>query len=937
MTDVHQNMINKIKTVGRYLLDNQACDQEAVDEALNEQSLLESQGEYKSVGDIMVERGIISPEDLENVLRQQWFDLLSAAELFQSLSAEQVHLLIHFAEDRTISKNTIIFSQGDPGDAYWMVVSGEVRVYRFADDGNEVELARFQTGDGFGEMSLLTGEPRSASVETLRATRFLVIHKKDFDRIASISPELTVSFAKTLADRLSRGNVSLEKASAKEQAYQRFVSDYQAGPQFELIVKSKLIEKIRQQSSLFSNNSKPVLISGPPGTEKKSVSWHIHNEGTSVEKPFLYIDIKNVKHISQSDTTSAFDPLQVELAQDSVLFGHLQGALPFAKTDRLGLLQVGNTGTVVIDNIEFLAPSMQTKLADFLRTGSFMPLGNGEDVYSAVRIICNTSDDLKVLTEKGLFSNDLFSLISEQTLQVPPLKRRKKDLSFLADYLVEYYSRELGKTVTGVNQKAYGEIMAYDWPGNMDELEVVVRRAVNLTSYKKLAPENLFIGATPTIGKFSFNLLQLNKVKKVFDSIWYPRALQWLTGAFFLYIFYLGFWGSQNPSSNLSLVLTWGIWEPVGVISSILVARLWCGICPIGATSSLCSQYFSLKLSVPQFLRKYGFYLSGIGFALIIWSEIVTHMIFSPRATALLITAIAVPAVIFGLIFQRRAWCRYICPLGKIVGVFAATSMIELRANYGICNNDCQTHRCYTGDEKSQNSCPMFEGPFSLRSNLNCTLCGNCIKNCENQSPQLNLRLPGFELWSSRRFEKSIAFLVPLIMGTQFFRGLESAGYLNAFLSNPNYRSFMLLVLIVAVTMLVFVAFKTSEDYMLRAVPTRNSSSAGMLSYGMLFMAVAFEMAFHLERFLLFAGQALPVLGRQWGQHWERFGASGAPWAIATLQVLFILLGSLGASIVLRRIYLTFVDANGPEATPFSWRLPIILTGFGYIWLFIAG
>jgi len=930
-------MSKKFKTIGRYLLDSQACDQEAVSEALNKQSSLEKLGEYKSVGEIMVENGSVALEDLENVLKQQWFDLLSGAELFQSLSDEQINQLVNLAEDRTINKNTILFSQGDPGETYWLVISGQVRVYRYTHEDNEVELSRLQAGDGFGEMSLLTGEPRSASVETVLASRFLVIHKNDFDQVVNNSPEMTVTFAKILADRLTRGNISLEKASTKERAYQRFVSDYQAGPQFELIGKSPQIEKVRQQSIEFSNTNKPVLIIGPPGTEKKSVSWHMHKEGSSQENPFLYVDIKNIKHISQSDSISTSDHLQKELAQDSILFGHQQGALSFAKTNRLGLLQVGNTGTVVIDNIELLVPSMQAKLADFIRTGIFQPLGQGEKVYSTVRITCCTSDDLKTLTEKDLFSDELYSLISEQALKVVPLKRRKKDLNLLVDYLVDYYSQQLGKAITGVDQKAYGEIMSYDWPGNMEELEIVIRRAVNLTSYKKLAPENLFIGATPSIDKFSFNLLQLPKVKKLFGSAWYPEAVQLVTGAFFLYIFYLGFWGSQNPSHNLSLVLTWGIWEPVGVISSIIVARLWCGICPIGAASSVCSQHFSLKLSVPHFLRKYGFYLSGIGFAIIIWSEVVTHMVTSPRATALLITAIAVPAIIFGLLFQRRSWCRYICPLGKIIGVFASASMLELRANYGICNNDCLTHRCYTGDEKSKNACPMFEGPFSLRSNLNCTLCGNCIKNCPNQAPRLNLRLPGYELWSSSRFEKTVAFLVPLIIGTQFFRGLEAAGYLNVFLNNPTSRSFILFILIATVTVLILGAFKIAEDLMSKYVPSRNSSPAGMLSYGMLFLAVTFEMAFHLERFLLLSGQVLPVLGRQLGLHWDKFGTSGAPWAITTLQVILILLGSLGSSVVLRRIYLAFADDDSPEKTPLSWRMPVILTAFAYVWLFIAG
>jgi DNA-binding NtrC family response regulator/polyferredoxin len=929
-------MTKKTKKIGGYLLDNQACDQKSIAEALKIQSSLENLGKYKSMGEIMVESGAVAQNDLKRGLKQQWIDMLSAAELFQSLSTEQVRQITRVAEDRIISKNTILFSQGDPGETYWLIISGEVRVYRHTDEGNEVELARLQTEDGFGEMSLLTGEPRAASIETVRATRFLVIKKNDFDQVVSASPELTVSFAKILANRLSKGNVNLEKASTKERAYLRFISDYQAGPQIKLIGKSRLVEKLRKQCSSFSDNSKPVLLSGPPGTEKKSVSWHIHKEGGSSETPFLIVDIKNVKIIHQQEAPSASDPLQMELAQDSTLFGHLQGTLSFAKTNRLGLLQVGNGGTVVIDHIESLVPSMQIKLAAFMRSGRFMPLGNGEEVNSEVRIICCTSVDLQVMVENGFFSKELYDLLAEQTMQVPPLRRRKKDLGLLVEHLVEYYSRQLDKSVTGVDQKAYHEIMAYDWPGNMDELEVVVRRAVNLALYGKLSPADLFIGLTPTIGKFTFNLLQLTKIKKIFESTWYPTAVQIVSGAFLLYIFYLGFWGMQHPDSNISLVLAWGIWEPVVIISTIFAARVWCGICPVGALSSLCSQYFSLKLPVPQFLRKYGFYLSGLGLGIIIWSEVATHMTTSPRATAFLIASIAVPAMILGLLYQRRAWCRYLCPLGKMVGVFAGASMLELRANYGICNNDCITHSCYTGGKECQSGCPMFEGPFSLRSNLDCILCGNCIKNCPNQSPQVNLRLPGFELWSSRQFEKPMAFLVQLIMATQLFRGLVKAGYFHFFLDDSINRSFMLFVLLTVVTVLVFILVKMAENSMSRDVPDKKEYSAGMLSYGLLLMVVTFEMAFHVERLLLLGGQILPVMGRQFGMQWETFGVSVAPWVIITLQVMLILLGSWGSSLILRQIYRTRFEDN-PRTTPFSWRLPVILTTIGYIWLFVAG
>jgi len=926
----------QIKKIGRYLLDNQACDRKDVTAALEKQSNFESQGKYKSMGEIMVASQTLAPEDLERGLHQQWTDMLSAADLFKSLSVEQVSQIAQAAEDRTIPKNTILFSQGDPGETYWLVISGGVRVYRHTDEGTEVELAQLQAEDGFGEMSLLTGEPRSASVQTVRASRFLVINKNDFDQVVSTSLELTVAFAKILAERLARGNVSLEAASAKERAYQRFVSDYQAGPQFELIGKSRLVDKLRKQSKTFAANKKPVLIFGPPGTEKSSVSWHIHKAGGSPEAPFLLVDIKNVKLIRQSEASSSSDPLQVELAQDSTLFGHLRNAFSFAKTNRLGLLQVGSGGTVVINNIESLAPSIQGKLAAFIGTGRFLPLGGREEIYSEVRIICSTSADLQVLAENGDFNNDLYGLLAEQTLMVPTLRRRKKDLGLLVDNLVEHYSRQLGKSVKGVDQKGYNEIMGYDWPGNMDELEVVVRRAVHLASNEKLTPEDLFIGLTPTIDNFTFNLLQLDKVRKIFKNTWYPASVQLVSGVFFLSIFYLGFWGKQDPDNNVSMVLAWGIWEPMVIISTLFVARAWCGVCPVGALSSLCSRYFSLKLSVPQFLRKYGFYLSGIGLGIIIWFEVAAHMVSSPRFTAFLITAIAVPAIILGVFFQRRTWCRYLCPLGKMVGIFSSASIVELRANYGICNNDCLTHSCYTGGQECQSGCPMFEGPFSLRSNVDCIYCGNCIKNCPNQSPQMNLRLPGYELWASRRFEKPVVFLVPMIMSTQIFRGLVEAGYLNYFLERGINRSFMLLVLLATVTALVFLAVKSSERLMLQGSSHKKGISAGMLSYSLLFLAVAFEVAYHLERLLLLGGQILPVLGRQLGMNWEALGASGAPWAITTLQVMLVLVGGMGALMVLKRIYRDSLKGN-PTKIPFAWRLPVVLATICYIWLFIAG
>jgi hypothetical protein len=200
----------------------------------------------------------------------------------------------------------------------------------------------------------------------------------------------------------------------------------------------------------------------------------------------------------------------------------------------------------------------------------------------------------------------------------------------------------------------------------------------------------------------------------------------------------------------------------------------------------------------------------------------------------------------------------------------------------------------------------------------------------------MNLRLPGYELWASRRFEKPVVFLVPLIMSTQIFRGLLEAGYLNFFLERGISRPFMLFLLLTVVTAVIFLAVKSFERLMLHDVSATKGVSGGMLSYGILFTVVAFEVAYHLERLLLFGGQILPVLGRQLGLNWEELGASGAPWAITTLQVMLVFAGGLGACVVLKRIYRSFFNEK-QAGIPFAWRLPVILTTICYIWLFIAG
>jgi DNA-binding NtrC family response regulator len=186
-------------------------------------------------------------------------------------------------------------------------------------------------------MSLLTGAPRSASVNTLAPTSFLVIPKNSFDQVIAENPDLSKIFLKVLSERLALSDVQLAKTSATERAYQQFISQQRAEPELELVGESKLIRRLKDSIAALPADD-PVLITGEPGTEMKIVAGIIHRNSRGSDKPFLILDAKNVDLVSSASEGAKPDQLQLELAQESALLGHERGSFSFAKTRRLGLI-----------------------------------------------------------------------------------------------------------------------------------------------------------------------------------------------------------------------------------------------------------------------------------------------------------------------------------------------------------------------------------------------------------------------------------------------------------------------------------------------------------------------------------------------------------------------------------------------------------------------
>jgi len=934
-------MVTAMKKIGHYLIENNICDESLLDNALKDQSELRKNGIFKPLGLVLADSGSISQQDLQKILDRMHLDILSSSLLFKDISLESIKKTLSLAEHKVFPAKTVIFRAGDLPDTFFIVTSGEVNIsIKNTDGGNENTLTILKSGDGFGEISLLTGEPHTTTATTIGTTSLLLLSKKFFHKLCSSNPEVSMAFIRGFASRLIQKDAEIVKANEKERAYQQFVSEQDTLSLPELIGQTRVINQLRKTIETAAQNQLPVLVHGEPGTEKLVVAGNIHNESGNSSAPLLSMDAENVVvegygAIPEVDSGT----LQLEMAQSSVLFGYEEGAFSFSKARGLGLLQICRQGTVVIRNIDKLTKGVQAKLYSYLLDGTFMTVGGQQKpIVSSARIIATTSEDLEKFAAEEKFDNRLLELLTSNSLTVPPIKKRKSDLRLLVDFIIimECFKTPDRKLIKGISPEAYQRIMEYDWPGNMDELQIVIRRAINLAHSDYLMPEDIFIGMAPPEGKYTLNLLKFDQVKKFFSSKAYPVGLQVVTASVFSLIFLMAFAGNRAPEQNVSVLLVWAMWWPMLTVSWFVGARIWCSVCPMGALNDLLNKFGKKKFKVPAFIRDYGVYISAVGLAIIIWAEAASKMPYSPLATGFLLLAIASFAVLSGILYERRLWCRYLCPLGRLAAVFSGCSIIEWRSNNSICNSTCKTNNCYKGDENTP-GCPLYQGPFSLRSNQNCILCGNCVKACPNDSPSFNLRIPGHELWASLKPEKVTNIFVPVILGTQIFRGLEHTALLYRLESNMHSRWLLYAVLLLAATAISFGFARISGALSFGELRDTSIKKGELFGHAIIPLAFTFEFVYQLNPLLTRLGTFFPTLGRQIGLDLEFLNFTSGSGAVKAWQVLFILLGMSVSMVFLKILIRNHQDKEGEQLRYRRLRyLPIVLLGCIYIGMFVV-
>ncbi len=245
----------------------------------------------------------------------------------------------------------------------------------------------------------------------------------------------------------------------------------------ELMGKSNEVEGIVSQVKCVSPTDYSVIIYGETGSGKELVARGIHNQSSRREGQFIEVDCGAIP----------------ETLIESELFGYEKGAFTGAEEKKEGYFELASDGTLFLDEIVNLPKNMQSKLLRALEGHRIRRLGGKKDIQVDIRVIAACNERVEALVKKGRFREDLYHRLNEFSIEIPPLRKRKKDILYLARRFMDITNLELNKNIRGFSDQALECLVNYDWPGNVRELRNVVRRAMLMADDDIIKPANLAI------------------------------------------------------------------------------------------------------------------------------------------------------------------------------------------------------------------------------------------------------------------------------------------------------------------------------------------------------------------------------------------------------------------------------------------------------------
>ncbi len=797
---------------------------------------------------------------------------LQKSLLFKDATVAEIEGYAGGARVQIFAEGQYVYQKGDASEVFFVIAVGEAELLLKREDGGEKIVGRISSGGHFGETGILTDKPRSLSVRALCDLVVICFDKRYFRNLlangrihkqldALLAERLRVAFVDQIepgqqTPHQSLGSVADDVILFKDSNPSAISLRRMARRRQEDIRESKTAKKTQEAINQLATNSAPFFLTGEAGTGKMIIARQVHQQSNRAGGQFIEVDLRD------------YEPIQLE----RILFGNEQSVYPFAQARQAGLFEQTANGTLVFNHVHLMKEELQEKLVKILESSSYTHIESNRQMAMQSRLVFVSTHSLEHLQNTGKLLPSLLAQINGRHFDVPPLRNHKEDLPRLVLHYLERFSKEYGKKIFKVSPETLGIFMNYDWPGNLTELSSVIRRAVMLAKRDEIDADQILLGLPKTEGKWEYNILRIAWIRKFLESRIFPRVPQVIIGCILLITILFLFVGPSDPEKNIGITLGWYIGWPLMFFSFFFLARTWCSVCSLAVPGTLLQNIVKPTRKTPEYIKKYSGWIMAILCILVFWVEIVWNAYSNTYLTGAIILVITLGSVLFSVLFSRRSWCRYLCPLGAVNAIFSMPSVVELRSNRHVCLNRCQNHSCFVGDADIS-GCPMFRHPYLVDNNRDCIMCAKCIKSCDNSSIQLNLRLAPQELWALETPRRADSFLIvsmgaiffPFALQTEFSRvvaWLESlAGNLGLILPASLVGSILFFTLILIFQVGYYLMVLIQSWY----AGIDKNLLLPLFGYGVIPLILGGYMAVHLEFFVSGAGRLLPNIAEFFG------------------------------------------------------------------------
>jgi two-component system response regulator PilR (NtrC family) len=284
----------------------------------------------------------------------------------------------------------------------------------------------------------------------------------------------------------------------------------------QLLGKSPSMQKIFDLIGRIHSTKTSVLITGESGTGKELVARALHSEGARAKAPFVAVNCGAIP----------------EELMESELFGHKRGSFTGAVADKAGLFQEASGGTLFLDEIGELSLGLQVKLLRALQERRVKPVGSVDEAEVDVRVVAATNRELEAEVARGAFRADLYYRLNVIELRLPPLRQRREDVPLLVEHFTKRFAQELDRPKAQLSAEALRRLDAYDFPGNVRELENIIERAIALASADLIGVDDLptLKAPRPPVANSAVEIppdgVDLDRLVADFERLWVTKALE---------------------------------------------------------------------------------------------------------------------------------------------------------------------------------------------------------------------------------------------------------------------------------------------------------------------------------------------------------------------------------------------------------------------------